>query len=210
MQAADAAAGVIFCDESEAGFGWVSIEPPWMERSSHALLAGGGVWLVDPVDFVGLDERISAFGTPRGVLKLLDRHNRDAAALSERLGVPLLDCPLAVPATPFELFRIEASPRWAEVGLWWPERRTLLVAEAVGTARYYCAPGRPLGVHPLLRLWRRPRALLGYRPEHILCGHGAGLHHDAAEALGDALSHAGRELPSLLPRLLSARRPRGA
>lgn len=197
-----------FCDESGAGFGWVSSEPPWMQRTSHALLAGGGVWLVDPVDFDGLDERLSALGEPRGVLKLLDRHNRDAAELSERLGVPLLDCPLALPATPFQLFPIEASRRWGEVGLWWPERRTLVVAEAVGTTRYFCAPGRPLGVHPLLRLWRRPRVLLDYRPEHILCGHGVGLHDDAAEALANAVRNARRELPSLLPRLLTARRAR--
>ncbi len=41
----------MFCDESEDGFGWIADEPPWLERTSHAIAAGGGVWLVDPVDY---------------------------------------------------------------------------------------------------------------------------------------------------------------
>ena len=69
----------IFCDESDGGFGWISPEPAWMGRASHALAADGGVWLVDPVDFAGLDERVRSLGEPRAVLQLLGWHNRDCA-----------------------------------------------------------------------------------------------------------------------------------
>ena len=195
-----------FCDEDEGGFGWVAAEPGWMERASHALVADGGVWLVDPVDFPGLDEQAYSRGEPRGVLQLLGRHHRDSAAVAARLGVPHLVTPAEVPGSPFQAVRIEGIRGWHETALWWPDRRTLIVAEAVGTVRYFCAPGQPLGVHPVLRLFRPPTALLRFKPDHILCGHGKGLHTDAATALQDAVSRARRDLPLVLPRLASARR----
>ena len=37
-----------------------------------------------------------------------------------------------------------------------------------------------LGVHPYMRLRRPPRDLLRYEPDHLLVGHGAGLHGPAA------------------------------
>ena len=58
-------------------------------RTSHALLADGGVWLVDPIQAPGVAERVVALGEPRGVIQLLDRHARDCAAWSDGLGVPL-------------------------------------------------------------------------------------------------------------------------
>ncbi len=197
---------VSFHDESEAGFGWISDNPAWMGRSSHALAADGEIWLIDPVDFAGLDERLSALGKARAVVQLFERHRRDATALGARLGVPVLAVPDELPGSPFELITVPGVGRWSERALWWPERRTLVVAEAVGTARYYCAPGRPLGVHPLLRFWRPPGLLLEFEPEHVLCGHGAGLHVHAAEALAHAVRHARTELPALVPRLLGAKK----
>jgi hypothetical protein len=80
-----AALKVDFCDEFDGGFGWIVDE--FMERCSHALDDDGRVWVVDPVDGDGVEERIRAAGTPAGVLQLLDRHNRDCAALAARLGV---------------------------------------------------------------------------------------------------------------------------
>ena len=197
---------VIFCDQSEVGFGWISREPDWMGRASHALRVDGGVWLVDPVDFAGLDERIGSLGSPRAVLQLLDRHNRDSAAISARLAVPLHITPAAVPDAPFEMIPIDGPGRWRETALWWPERRMLIVAEALGTARFYRAPRRPLGVHALLRLLWPPAVLLRFEPDDILCGHGRGVHADAAAALRAAVRDARRELPAMLPRVLGARR----
>jgi len=197
---------VTVCNESEAGFGWISPDPGWMGRASHALLLQGGVWLVDPVDFAGLDERIGSLGVPRTVFQLYARHQRDCVALSVRLGIPLLVVPEAVPDAPFEAIPIRGPRGWRETALWWPERRTLIVAEALGTVRFYCAPGRPLGVHPVLRLLKPPAALLSFEPEHILLGHGRGVHVAAADALRSAVNGARRELPVVLPRLLTARR----
>jgi hypothetical protein len=50
-------------------------------------------------------------------------------------------------------------------------------------------------VHPFLRLWP-PRELRRVYPEHILCGHGEGVHVDAAGALHSALRTARRRLPA--------------
>jgi hypothetical protein len=192
-----------FCDElgSEPGwgFGWIAAEPARMQRASHALADGGRVWLVDPVDVDGLDERVRALGEPAGVLKLLDRHARDSAALAARYRVPLLTPREAGPVdgTPFLAHLVVSVPGWRETALWWPERRTLVVAEALGTASYFLAPGERLGVHPVLRLFP-PRSLAGFEPEHVVCGHGEGVHEAAGEALRDALAGSRRRAPGWL------------
>src|ERR687895_556282 len=78
-----------FCDEFEGSIGWTPAEPEVRRRTSHAVAAGGRVWIVDPVDGEGLDERVRALGEPAGVVQLLDRHNRDCRTVAQRLGVPL-------------------------------------------------------------------------------------------------------------------------
>ncbi len=193
-----------FLDEP-CGFGWVAAEPPWMERTSHALVHAGGVWLVDPVDVEGLDARIAAAGEPRAVLQLLDRHTRDCRALAGRLGVPLLTVPDVIHGSPFRPVRVP-GPWWRETALWWEEPRVLVTAEALGTVRYYRAPGEPLGVHPFLRVFAPPRVLLGLEPEHLLVGHGEGLHTGVPDAIDRAVGRARRDLPRVLPRLATARR----
>jgi hypothetical protein len=195
-------------DELPFGFGWIAPEPAFMQRASHALAEAGRVWLIDPVEVEGLEERVSALGEPAGVIQLLDRHRRDCAALGERLGVPLHRVPFAgVPGSPFHVRRVVRLPGWKEVALWWPERRTLVVADALGTAPYFLAPGERLGVHPLRRL-APPRTLRGLPVEHVLCGHGAGVHGpEAAAALEEALRLARRRTPRWLAGLV--RRGRG-
>jgi hypothetical protein len=188
------------CDELEDGsFGW--IEPGFLRRCSHALAVDGRVYVIDPGDEDGLDERINAAGEPAGVIQLLDRHNRDCTELARRLAVPLHY--LAAPA-PFVAIPLATPPRWNEIALWWPERRVLVCADALGTISYFRAPGERLGVHPLLRL-RPPRALRRVYPEHVLTGHGAGVHDDAAAALHEALRTSRRRLPAALGRLLRRR-----
>ena len=194
---------VTFCDEQPWGFGWIAAEPRFLQRASHALLADDGcVWLIDPVDFPGLDERVRALGRPAGVIQLLDRHRRDCAPVSARLGVPIWITPRAVPGSPFEVVELKRSRRWQESALWWPQQRVLVVAEAVGTVRYFRAPGEALGIHPLLRL-TPPRALLAYEPEHVLVGHGAGVHENASTALRDAIRHSRVNALRVIPRLLT-------
>ncbi|MCS7007136.1 MAG: hypothetical protein NZL88_06240, partial [Gaiellaceae bacterium] len=124
------------CDERGAdGFSWVAEEP--MTRTSHALASEGTVWLVDPLDWPEALERALTLGEPAGVLQLLDRHNRDCGALAERLGVPRLVVPDEVPESPFVCLPLLRRRRWRETALWWPEKRTLVVAEAVGTNRFF-------------------------------------------------------------------------
>jgi hypothetical protein len=186
-------------DDFPFGFSWFPDEA--MQRTAHALDTGAGVWLVDPVDVPEAIERAAALGPAAGVLQLLDRHNRDCAQVAARLGVPHLRLPAAIPRSPFEVVPVVSVPVWREVALWWPERRALVVAELIGTVGIFALGRGAAGVHPLLRP-HPPQALQGYAPEHLLVGHGRGVHGPAAaEALSGAYSRARRDLPRLLGRL---------
>ena len=185
-----------FVDEQEWGFGWISPERPQLRITSHALLADGGVWLVDPGEADGIEERVRALGEPAGVIQLLDRHNRACASLARRLRVPHHVVPFAG-VGPFETIPVVCRRFWCEAALWWPQRRVLVAADALGTVRHYFAlAGEPLGVHPLLRL-TPPRHLARLEPEHVLVGHGKGVHEGATEALHGALAASRRRLPRL-------------
>lgn len=176
-----------FCDDLGGhGLSWVVEEP--MTRTSHALAAGGKVWLVDPVDWPEAVDRALTLGDPAGVLQLLDRHNRDSAAIAKRLGVPHLVVPASLPGTPFEVIEVKRWRRWQEVALWWPEPRALVIAEALGSNAFFPVGDDRVGIHGLLKL-TPPRMLGAYDPEHLLFGHGEGVHGpDAAVALHEALS----------------------
>ncbi|MFL5919759.1 MAG: hypothetical protein ACJ743_01470 [Gaiellaceae bacterium] len=183
-------------DEQDWGFGWVAPERRRLRLTSHALLADG-VWVVDPLEGEGVEERLRGLGEPAGVIQLLDRHGRDCAAFAQRLGVPHHVVPFR-PVGPFEAIPLVRRRQWQETALWWPERRVLVCADALGTVPHYFAlGGERLGVHPLLRL-TPPSRLAELEPEHVLCGHGAGVHERAAEAVRDAVAHARRRLPRLL------------
>jgi hypothetical protein len=192
----EASVKIRFCDEFDGGFGWI-VEDEWMERCSHALVTNGRVWVIDPVDGAGVAERIRAAGVPAGVLQLLDRHNRDSRAIADRLGVPLHVLPNGT-IPPFQFIRVVNVRRWREVALWWAERRVLVVAEAVGSARPFVAPGERLGIHPALRLTPPRARLRGLDPQVVLCGHGEGVVGDASPSLQEALMTARRSIPRLL------------
>jgi hypothetical protein len=80
------------------------------------------------------------------------------------------------------------------VALWWAETKTLVVAEAIGTNAFFTVGAAPAGVHLMLRL-RPPREALGvFQPEHLMVGHGEGLHGpQAADALRAALANSRRD-----------------
>lgn len=206
---------VRFCDETELGFGWIGAEPASMQRTSQALAVEGGVWVIDPVDGEGVEERIRALGEPRGVLMLLDRHRRDCKALADRLSVPVHETPFdGVAGAPFSFIAVIRNRLWREVALWWEERRLLVCPEAVGTTPLFRAPGERLGVHPALRLFPPRRQLAGLEPEHLLVGHGEGIHGEAAAAsLRAALAGSRRGTPGWagerLRALLRRRKPGG-
>lgn len=186
-----------FCDElGQDGFSWIVDEP--MARTSHALAAAGKVWFVDPVESPDAIERAQSLGKPAGVLQLLDRHKRDCAHIAERLQVPHLVAPDGIPDSPFHCIPVKRLKRWAETALWWPETRALVVAEALGTNRFYTGGKSPISVHLLLRL-TPPKVFAAFEPEHLLVGHGEGLHGSAAPAgLEHALARSRRGLPGAL------------
>jgi len=166
-------------------------------RAAHALVDGERVWLVDPFEDQAALSTAAELGRPAGVLQLLDRHNRDCEQISRRLGVPLLRLPERVPESPLQCVRVMWQRWWREAALWWPQERTLIVAEAVGTAPIF-ALGRPAGIHPMLRLTPPRKALSDYRPDRLLVGHGEAIDTGAAPALELALTRARSDFPQLV------------
>jgi hypothetical protein len=196
-------------DEWDGGFGWMRDER--LQRTSHALVVDGRVWLVDPVDEPELEARVRALGEPAGVLQLLDRHERGCPAWARRLGVRhrrLWEAATAsegIDDAPFRVLPVRSRRYWREVALWEPVHRTLVTADALGTIPFFRAPGERVGFHPLIRPWP-PRALRRVEPQRILVGHGEGVSDRAAEALHDTLDHARRRLPGALRAAVSALR----
>ena len=178
------------------------VEDEFLQRASQALFGEDGTWLVDPVDGAYVDELENV----AGVVQLLDRHNRDCAAIANRLTVPHHVVPTSRLGA-FEFLPVRMKRRWSEVALWWADERVLVCGDAVGTVGYFRAGGERLGVHPLLRL-RPPR--LDVHPDVILCGHGPGVFDGADAALREALSTSRRRIPQQLAAALRAwrRRPR--
>lgn len=194
---------VLTIDEHDLGLSWVVDET--MQRAAHALLVDGAVWLVDPVDVPEAIDRAAALGPVRGVVQLLDRHGRDGVALAERFGVPHLLLPDEIPESPVQVVPVQGHARWREVALWLPASRTLVVAESVGTAPYFTVGTGAVGVHPMLRL-TPPDALRFFAPHHLLVGHGAPVHGDAAsDGLPRALDRSRRDLWRLPGTVLAQR-----
>jgi hypothetical protein len=187
--------------ETTLGVSWEADEAA--TRTSHAIRTDDGrVWFVDPVDHPDALARVAELGAPAAVLQLIDRHNRDCAAIAQRLGVPHVMVPDAVPDSPFQAIAVLRLKRWRETALWWAERGVLVVPEAIGTAEVFTAGGHgAVGMHPILRP-RPPAALRGYVPEHLLCGHGPPVHGAAArEGIEWAYAHARSDIPRLLASL---------
>jgi hypothetical protein len=185
-------------DEFDHGLEWVP-EGDRLARTSHAVLAGGRVWLTDVVDGPGLDERIAELGSPAAVIQLLDRHPRDCASVAERLGVPLHETPMTdLEGAPFVVLPIVRWRFWREIALWFAEERILVCADALGSLAYFRARDERFGVHPFLRLFP-PKKLGTLEPEHVLFGHGPGFHGPKApQALREALAKPRRRLPQAL------------
>lgn len=185
----------IDAEEHALGLTWVVEEP--MERAFHALADDGRFWLVDPLDGPQIDEA-RALGEPAAVLQLLDRHDRDCAAIAARLGVPHLKVPDSVPGSPFEAIAALRMPGWRETALWWPARKALVVAELLAANPMHTGGERRVGMHLFLRPWP-PRSLRGHRPEHLLLGHGHAVHGpEAATELETAYARARWDLPRVL------------
>lgn len=162
-----------------------------MLRAAHAVALDGRVWVFDPFDAEGAEERVRTLGDPAGVVQLFGRHARDCAKWAERLGVELHVLPDALPG--WQAIPISGPLGWKEVALWHADSATLMCAEGLANAPGYS--GDRVGVHPFLRL-RPPRRLGALPVRHLLLGHGPGVHgEDAQRAVTDALRTARTGLP---------------
>ena len=187
-------------DRFDGGVSWIAYPEETMQRASHALADDGDVWLVE-------------FGTIAGVVVLLDRHERDAAAIARRHGVSVyvpdsirgtvgsLNAPVErfdryLADTGYQVRRIVDKPFWKEAALYNADNGTLVVPEAVGTAEYFTTGEERLGVHPMLRAFP-PERLRGLSPERVLVGHGRGVSSHAAAVLRDAIEGSYRRAPWL-------------
>ena len=198
-------------DRRDGGVGWIAYPDETMQRASHALATDEGVYVVDPVDVAGVDDLLAEYGEVAGVLVLLDRHLRDAAAVATRHDVPVfipewmtgvaskLDAPVErlgdeLGATGFELVRVVDNAFWQEAALYDEQTGVLLVPESLGTVDYFCTATETIGVHPFRRL-TPPRMLRDLSVDHLLVGHGAGVDTDATAQIDDAIRNSQKRAP---------------
>jgi len=184
------------------------------DSGGQDVVSDADVWVVDPVDVNGLDEMLAELGRVRGVVLLLDRHTRDSAAVANRHDVPVwipeffdgvageLEAPVErfrhdLADSGFAVHEVIDSRFWQEALLFDRERGIMAVPEAVGTAEYFLAGDERLGVHPMLRL-KPPSGLMRLDPEHVLVGHGEGIHSNATDALEDAIQGSQSRTPALV------------
>ena len=210
-------------DRFEHGVGWLAYPDEEMQRASHALVADGDVWVVDPVDVPGLDELLAEFGEVSGVVVLLDRHRRDSAEIANRHDVAVwvpefmdgvaedIEAPIErfsheLADSGFAVHKVVNNAFWQEALLFDSDRGILVVPESLGTTDYFRAGSERLGVHPMLRL-TPPTRLKRFDPEHILVGHGAGIHEDATIALQEAIDGARSRAPALAVKNVSGMLP---
>lgn len=201
-------------DRFDGGVGWIAYPEEAMRRASHAVAVDDKVWIIDPVDADGIDELLAEYGDVAGVVVLLDRHKRDAAAFARRHDVSVwvpafmdevaesIDAPVErfrhdLADTGYAAHELVDNRLWQEAMLYSDETGVLVVPEAVGTTSYFRAGDEVLGVHPMLRM-TPPESLTRLEPDRLLVGHGHGIHEDVHEALVEAIEGSRRHTPHLL------------
>jgi len=188
--------------EWTGGISWIAYPDERARRASHALLADTGVWIVDPVDADGLDERVAELGEVAGVAVIHDRHTRDASRIARRHDVAVhvpdwmtlarekLDATAEsigadLPGTDYAVYRLIDTDEWEEAVLVDETTNTMVVPEALGTLPSFREDDNELGVHPALD--EPPRRLADWNPERLLVGHGESIHRGADAKLEEAI-----------------------
>ncbi|RQG96546.1 MBL fold metallo-hydrolase [Natrarchaeobius chitinivorans] len=202
-------------DRWEDGFGWFAHPDETGRRASHAVRADDGVWVIDPVDAPGLDERLADLGPVVGVAVLCSHHARDAGAVAsrhdvpvfvprwmdrveERTGAPVERFETTLGDSGFRIMRFEPLSMWQEAVAYREDDGTLIVPDLLGTGPGYTAGDERVGIVLSHRLFPPRDALGDLEPERILFGHGEGILEDADEALRDALAGSRRRFPRAL------------
>lgn len=194
----------------EHGRTWMAHPEAQMQRASHALVANGEVWLVDPLDAADLDEELAALGPVAGVVLLGSEHHRHADRLAARHGVsihlpawfeedakdfeaPVVEFTDGLADTGFRAIELKEG-FWQEAGLYHPERRTLAVSDTFMTALFAARTGR-VELFPPARLDPPHSALDGLAIDRLLVGHGEPVFENVEERIQRALAMEYRSTP---------------
>ena len=216
----------------DGGLSWIAHPTESMQRASHALAVdadglpvtgreadASAVWVIEPLDFDGLDRALGSMGPVAGVVVLAGLHRRDAAAVASRHGVQVhlagpvggLSKRIAAPTTVFGDTLADTGFRsipvldgipWAEAMLFDDRTGTLVATEMLTASDRGTGPGERVAVAPYTRLIPPREQLAGRSVERILLGHGPPVTDDAQAALDHALDNSYRGLPGYLGRHL--------
>lgn len=203
------------------GFDWIAQPDETLQRASHAVETSEGVWLLDPLDVPGIDDRIADLGEVAGVAVCSSWHARDAGRFADRYDVPVsipawmgrvearVDAPVrrfddTLGDTEFAVRKSTPLPSWHEAILYRDGDGTLYVPESLGTARAFTVGDERLGVSLFRRLLPPRSVLSGLAPERVLVGHGESVFTDAPAALADALAGSRTRAPAAFAHNLPA------
>ncbi len=211
--------------EWPGGFTWLAHPAEAMERASHAIgvTVDGrpaataadvdAVWVVEPIDYDGLDDRLETLGPVAGVVVLASFHRRDATAVAGRHDVPVhlagtvgrlasrIDGPTRVfrdrlAGTGFKAIPVMGGIPWSESVLYDGSTGTLVATEVLVSSDAATGPGERAAVSPFVRLFP-PRAVLGtLSVSRLLFGHGPPILDDAQSALDGAMAECYRGFPA--------------
>lgn len=191
---------------------WLAHPDERGQRASHAIVGADGVWVVDPIDVPGLDDRLAELGEVAGVLVCSRMHARDAGTIARRHDVTVhvptgfdrvperVDAPFTwaarLPDDEIRLERLGVVSGWDEATLTFDD--ALYVPELFGTAPMHTVGEERVGVYlfarPLLSRLSMPQT----DPERLFFGHGRAITEDATSALDDALHGGRRRFPKAL------------
>lgn len=197
----------------ENGLTWMAHPDAQMQRESHALVADGDVWLVDPLDGGDLDEQLYGVGRVAGVVVLGSEHHRHADRLAARHDVSIhlpewfepdakafdadvIEFTDALADTGVEAIKLEEG-FWQEAGLHHPDRRTLAVSDTFMTALFSSQAGR-VELFPPTRFDPPTDALADLAVDRLLVGHGQPVFEDARARMDRALAMEYRSTPTAI------------
>ncbi|RQG95938.1 hypothetical protein [Natrarchaeobius chitinivorans] len=198
-------------DRWDDGVGWIAHPDELGRRASHAVRGQDGVWLIDPVRSVDVDELIGTLEDDVvGVAVCSCWHARDADWFAREYDVPVFvpewmgrveertDAPVrrydGTLDASTHVVRCEPMPMWEEAIIYWDSHDTLYVPDSMGTVGSFVVGDERIGLEVLRRL-APPRSLRRFEPERIIVGHGDGVFEDATRALENALAGGRRRFP---------------
>lgn len=213
-----ASTGIEVIDQWDAGFGWIAHPEEDSRRASHAIRGEDGVWVFDPLDGPGVEDRLSELGTVAGVAVLSNYHARDAGVFAERHGVSVhvpewmdrvverVDGPIDRYAAPpgewvglgnsgITVRTVDPTTAWLEAIAYRGSDGTLLVPDMFSASPAVTVGDERLGCYFFHRFAPPRAAFADVDPERVLVGHGEGVSEDATGALESALDDARRNLP---------------